>query len=167
MQNHRLLVALLTLLALAAACSDSDTVAAGTSTTAVDTTTATISGSSDEQALEAALQRWAATDTASYSIVYQHNCFCPMEEIAVVVVDGKVVSAKGEAGVEPQFARQPMTVDDMFDEIRTAIDGGAAAIDVSYDPDLGYPTNYWIDEALNIADEEHGITVFELTPAAG
>ena len=132
------------------------------------TTTSTANGDSGggagpvEDQLEAARQRWDDAGISDYTMVYQPVCFCPEQHFTVTVEDDVVVSSSIDGA---GMGIPTLTVDDLFDEIQSAIDDGAAHIDVTYDDDLGYPVSHWVDESENIADEEHGVTVESLTPA--
>ena len=53
----------------------------------------------------------------------------------------------------------------MFGEIEKALDDGAFSVDATYDPELGYPTEYFIDVEELMADEEFGVVVLQLSPS--
>ena len=54
-------------------------------------------------------------------------------------------------------------MDELFDLLSDAITRRAVQIDVKYHPQLGYPTEFYIDYSTNISDEEFGYHVDGLT----
>ena len=54
---------------------------------------------------------------------------------------------------------QLFTIEDLFDRIQEAIDSHAALLRVTYNRDLGYPENIYIDQIENAVDEEVTYTV--------
>jgi len=113
--------------------------------------------------LDSAEARWAASGITSYQMTYREACFCPEIIVQVTVVDGAVVETASLGDFDPGGPGR--TVEDLFDEIRSAFASGAVSVVATYDLDLGYPTEYFVDYAANIADEEFGITVQSLDPA--
>jgi hypothetical protein len=62
----------------------------------------------------------------------------------------------------PETARPSFpNVDGLFDILREAYGEDAHDILVSYDPNLGYPTDFSIDYEEQVADEELGMRVTE------
>ena len=57
-----------------------------------------------------------------------------------------------------------MTVDELFGFIEDGFDQNAAQVRVSYDPELGYPVEAWIDYRLNTIDEERGFVITSFSP---
>jgi hypothetical protein len=119
--------------------------------------------------LEQARTRWAERGPSSYSITVARSCFCAIESIQPVIVtvaDGLIVSRiylSSLDTVPAEIAAAYPDVPQLFDIIDAAIDQGAAHVDVTYDPDFGYPTHVFIDQAANTADDE---IVYELTNLA-
>ena len=112
--------------------------------------------------LEAARERWDVGRPESYAITYRIDCFCPPDQRITVVVDATdIVAFESDA----ELSLPQLTVDDMFDVIQEALEGPVASVFTEYEPTLGYPTTYFIDESEMIADEEQGVTVeiFEVT----
>ena len=52
-----------------------------------------------------------------------------------------------------------VTIDDLFDTIQEGIDRPAAAVDVSYDPVFGFPTDANVNYDFRRTDEEYRFTV--------
>jgi hypothetical protein len=80
-------------------------------------------------------------------------------ESATYVDDGQPVAAS----VLPTY----QTIDELFEMIADAVARKAVTVDVTYDPDLHYPTHGYIDISEMIADEEQGFTASDLEPLAG
>jgi Family of unknown function (DUF6174) len=117
--------------------------------------------------LEANRARWRELQVDDYEFEFQQFCFCPedaIREVAVVVQDGEIASLRytddGATADESLF--QLATVEALFDEIATALLQGAELVQVTYDPDSGYPTAVEIDNSSTIADEERQFTITRL-----
>lgn len=135
------------------------------------------SGCSDptgpERELEANRELWEAVGPASYVFDYHVVCYCPPEitrAVMIEVEDDAVVAANyvdtGEP-VDPFVPEEFPTVDDLFDEIESALAGDPYSLEAVYDPELGYPTQVFIDFEENIADEEWGFVVSRLVSGPG
>ena len=166
MRRTTTLLAVLLALAVAglAACGDDEAdVATGSTATSTPPTSTPPDPATPEGELAAAEQRWADTRIVDYAMAYDVVCFCPQISVSVQVGGGEVVDtivdAPGFQGDPSQLVDEPLTVEDMFAELRAAYEGGAASVQVTYDPDTGRPLDYFIDEDEMIADEEHGVTV--------
>lgn len=57
-----------------------------------------------------------------------------------------------------------MTVEDLFEVAQDAIET-ADHVDISYDPDLGYPTTVSVDQILEAVDDEFTWTIESFTAA--
>lgn len=115
------------------------------------------------RALDAARALWTARGATNYDLRLSWLCFCPVDVVAertLEVRNDTITSGAipGETGILSQ-----QRIPDLFDLIEDAIDQRAASINVNYHPTLGYPLDANIDYSLNIADEELGFTVHELT----
>jgi hypothetical protein len=115
--------------------------------------------------LERAEARWDRFEPESYVYAVQRICFCLVEEtgpVRVRVEDGVAVEwtyvVTGDPLPEAARPRFP-TVDGLFDILREAYAEDAYDVHVSYDPDLGYPTEFSIDYEEQVADEELGMRV--------
>jgi hypothetical protein len=111
--------------------------------------------------------RWERFGPESYVYAVRRICYCLVEEtgpVRIRVEDGVAVewtyvdtgNPLPEAA-RPRFPR----VDGLFDILREAYGEDAHDILVSYDPDLGYPTDFSIDYEEQVADEELGMRVTE------
>ena len=135
------------------------------------------SGCSDltglERELEANRELWESEGPAAYVFDYGVVCYCPpqINRAVTITVDGEgVVSATYVDSGEPVDPFDPEdfpTVDDLFDEIESALAQDPYSLRAEYDAQLGYPTNVFIDFEENIADEEWGFVVSRFVSAPG
>ena len=113
----------------------------------------------DAQALRSELARneakWSALQVDSYRYSFRRVCDCTPEATAAVEIEVRdevvyrVRLLSTGADLAPGSGNWP-TVDDLFDEIRLALDEGATGIQVRYDPVYGYPLEIaiqWTGEA--------------------
>ena len=107
---------------------------------------------------------WEASRAGDYSFVLTPICFCPqdlLDPVRISVLGGVVASvAYAESGKAPDhdgYGRY-VTIDDLFDTIQEAIDRKAAQVAVTYDPEIGYPTDTKLDYDARMADEEYRFT---------
>ncbi len=122
-------------------------------------------------ALSAARARWSTAGLRDYEFEFQRLCFCGpdfVRPLHLVVVDGSVSSATyldtGEPAMGPLDSFP--TIEDLFDEIRAALDQGADSVVASYDRDSGYPTRVEIDFIEQAIDDEMTFVVSALIPLA-
>lgn len=123
------------------------------------------SGEQLEAELAAARGRWATLDIDSYTM--EQSIVAQLVEyvgpFTVTVTDGLVAEvayapAAPSAGGTPPADVGVATVEEIFDAIDAAI-GTADEVRVTYDAETGVPTEVWIDESYDLADEERGYTV--------
>ena len=156
-------VALVTVCFLAlAACSDDD-VSVGTEGTTTTTPAPTIpTGGSEQERLDAARARWEAIGIDDYTWSYRRTCFCPPLAVTVVVEDGVAISHELEAdaagGPTTTEEVEILTMDDLFDEVQSAIDT-ADKLTAAYDDETGRVTTLDVDQITNAVDDEYGFTV--------
>lgn len=114
--------------------------------------------------------RWTAQHIEDYQLTLSRYCFCAPEGAGLVVLtvlDGQPVEwlyfLSGDA---VDAAWQPVfpTVDGVFDFLADAIDRGADAIEVTFDPVLGLPTSLRVDYRAGLAHEEIGYELEKLVP---
>ena len=111
---------------------------------------------------------WEALGISDYAFTFTRSCFCPVDLFrpAEVVVRGGLIESVTyiddgqpvDEGILPSY----QTIDELFEMIADAIEQGAVTLDVTYDPDLHYPTSAYIDISEQIADEEQGFAASEL-----
>ena len=121
--------------------------------------------------LQAHRTRWDSLGPDSYVYAVERLCFCGVEyrgPVRVRVEDGvaveRVYVGSGLA-VPPTIAGEFPPVDGLFELLASAIDSDAYLVEVTYDPVLGVPLDFWIDFDERVADEELGMQVTEaVTP---
>jgi hypothetical protein len=116
--------------------------------------------------LERAEAKWSRYGPESYAYGVARSCFCPVEAIGPVwvsVVGTTVTRTYVDSGdpVPASLAHLFPTVEELFDILREAYAADADEIRVTYEQDLGYPAELWIDYDRTTADEELGMTVTE------
>jgi len=132
---------------------------------------------------EANLKKWQARKLQNYTFTLQRSCFCLPEyttPMTITVNNGKIVSAVTESlmvemkddGSETtpkmvDVSDRAMTVDQLFNEIKQAIENNAASVNVRYDARWGYPRSIYIDLDRRMADEEIALTSTALKPISG
>ena len=116
--------------------------------------------------LESARERWERVGPSAYRTTQTHLCFCGIELRGPVTIR---VTAAGTTrtyvsdgrSVPADRVRFFPTVEELFDEIESALDEGADQVRATYDPTTGAPLDVFIDYSERMADEEQGWT---LTP---
>jgi hypothetical protein len=105
-------------------------------------------------------ERWVDHNIANYRYTLQTHCLCPPEYGQLVVIEVRdnrmvsITSALDSSSVDNQGFDHIDTIEKLFNIIQDAIDNDAYNIEVSYDPDFGYPRQVSIDYEEKIADEE-------------
>ena len=90
---------------------------------------------------------WEARGADDYAYWYYRACAnCEGNLPARVTVKNGVARSEVRGSAS--------TIDGWFGVIQGAIDKGAARVDVTYDPQLGYPAKVFIDYDADVADEE-------------
>lgn len=105
-------------------------------------------------ALDAARERWAATNWTAYRFTFTPSCYCPQDDVTVAVIGGRPVGTDAAGHV--------WSVEQWFGEIDAAI-GKAADVRVAYG-ETGAPSSLYIDVDEMIADEEFGYELVDLEP---
>ena len=119
-----------------------------------------------EDDLDDARELWAEQAPASYTFVFRRSCFCASEFIRPVriIVDGdtvvSAVFADDGTPIETPLSEVP-TIPDLFDEIQSAIDGGADEIALTFDEAYGHPVTVSIDFLAQAIDDEMYFEVSE------
>jgi major membrane immunogen (membrane-anchored lipoprotein) len=136
------------------------------SPTAVDPTpTSTAPGS---PTAEPTVGTYPSYEPEDYTYTLHVACFCAGTEsgIRITVEDGEVTEAvyaddgRGvEAGDEVD-GHWRLTINDVID---AANNTKAAQVDVHWPADQGYPSKVYVDVSTNIADEEVGYSVSDVT----
>lgn len=110
-------------------------------------------------------ERWDARQPARYEFFLERGaCECPAEwttPLKVEVHDRQIRSVTNLLDgreVSATEHRAP-SIDDLFDQIQSALDRGAHSVEVTYDPRLGHPTSVLIDEDPQMVDDQLSLTI--------
>lgn len=131
--------------------------------------------STPQQQLDANRQKWDSLGISDYSFTLQRSCFCTPDStrpINIQVRGGSVTSARyadtGELIPDDRQTNKQsiynMNADGVFNLVQQGIKSGAAQVDAKYDPKYGLPTSIYIDQNLQMADEEVGYTISNFQP---
>jgi hypothetical protein len=117
---------------------------------------------------------WKDQGLKNYDFTLERQCFCPEDwrgPVNIQVRNGVTVSvtyvSDSTAVTEGKFDNSN-TIDKLFTMLKNAYAGKgdfekkADTINVEYNAQMGYPTNFYIDVSQTIADEEQGYTVTNL-----
>ncbi len=119
-------------------------------------------------------QKWQGAKITHYRYNLFVGCFCVFNEnmpLVVEVKDGSLVSMKYQNGKEVEESNRDLfekyaTIDRIFSELETNINGKADEFTVTYDPTYGFPTKVNVDFIKKAMDDELALTVsnFEKLP---
>lgn len=108
--------------------------------------------------------KWEALAIDSYSYTFEISCFCIREFTqpkAVQVVNGELKMVNGLPYNKDEHSGI-LTIDQLFNVIEKAQKDNVHTLEVTYDPEKGYPATVYIDWEAMIADEEMGYYVSDL-----
>ncbi|AOY82837.1 DUF6174 domain-containing protein [Moorena producens JHB] len=123
---------------------------------------------SPEQLLEQNQERWETQKLDNYRYRLQVSCYCIGEVTNPVVVEIRngettsIVAADSGKPVNRKFFNTYDSVLKLFDVVQKAIDKDYYKLDVTYDANLGYPTQIDMDFREQIADDERTLTIGNL-----
>lgn len=115
------------------------------------------------------LEKWQKADITSYRFSVFVGCFCAFVEnmpLTIEVRDGEVASMTKADGSpvslddpDYEYFTRYATIDRLFAELKTALDGAAEEVTVTYDSVHGYPAQVYIDFIKLAADDELSLEV--------
>ncbi len=114
-------------------------------------------------------QLWSKYKHNNYQYTLNRQCFCPIEytrAVRIDVRDNQVTQAKfidDNQPVSNNLFKDLETIDDWFLLISSAIDRRADHISLQFDEEYGYPQLIDIDMRLLRSDDEHVISISNLT----
>lgn len=121
-------------------------------------------------ALEFRRAQWHVAGPEQYEFYFRISCFCAdtyTEPFVISVADNRIVGVtrerNGEVLPTETFARY-RTVEALFDLIQKEIGQLPASLSVTYDPELGYPVEIYVDPHIRIVDDEVSYSIFWLRP---
>jgi hypothetical protein len=108
--------------------------------------------------------QWEAAGVSDYTWRIYVGCFCEPSTSTIRVVDGKPVDFRVEgepASIELDQKNGiiPLTMEDLFAVLDEAYAKHAEVVQVTYDQDLGYPTDISIDPNYGCQNPEDGCGV--------
>jgi hypothetical protein len=121
----------------------------------------------EESALRRAELRWSRSAVQDYQVVVQNLCFCGyIRPVRITVRFGAVVSrVDAETGEPvPAYGHNVRDIAGLFDLIREAMAQDAYRLDVTYDPEYGFPTLIDIDYIQHAVDDELRVKTSEFQP---
>ena len=110
-----------------------------------------------QQGLNTQRQQWRLLEADEYVFRFERICFCPLEFVSpglVHVVDGDIESVRHAVTDEVLDSMFFLTVNELFDQVQSAIDSHADEMLVEYDGPLGHPTSIDIDFIELAIDDE-------------
>lgn len=119
--------------------------------------------------LDSNRKKWDSEMASNYQFNFQWSCYCTMDFIAEVNITVRENRIQGATFVESDVPipldaaiERYKVMDGLFDLLQSAIGENAHTIAAKYHPELGYPTEVWIDYEQNSVDEELGFSIHNL-----
>jgi len=119
-------------------------------------------------------QKWQDSGISHYRFNLFVGCFCVFSQdmpLAIEVQDGVIVSLEYKDGrvvddINAELFERYATIDRIFSELETDMNGAADEVVVTYDPTYGFPTQANIDFVKDAIDDELALTIsnFEELP---
>ncbi len=122
------------------------------------------------ESLEAARQLWQEKGVANYTVTAQMSCYCSpdlVQPIRLEVRQGDVVAATGlEQPLQnlTSGGKQRLTVEGLFRFIEQAAAKENHQLEVSYDPEFGFPASVNYGGHPRIADDERKFRLTNFVP---
>ncbi len=127
-------------------------------------TPTTVAVDTPQAQLDNAKAKWTQQRLSNYVMTQQKWCFCPREytrPMQYTVKNGAVdmtAIVYDDTKEKVTIKVTPMTVDEAFAMIQKAITNKVDKLTVSYDEKMGYPKKVFIDQSIQMADEERSYT---------
>ena len=116
--------------------------------------------------LERAALRWERRGPEDYVFIYHQVCEClPPPTVVLTVEDGDVIGAAALPGETPPLQPDPrayLSIEELFERLRSNAAADPVRFKVVFDRELGYPVSADVDVSAEIADDEYTFTVREL-----
>ena len=120
--------------------------------------------------LALARARWDARGPSAYEMTLFRGCECLPEWSGPVVllvrdgaVESRVYTRTGEP-VDSGYAHLFPRVEGLFDYISNAAEQGAAKVEVTYHPSLGFPLSIYVDRHPRYVDDEINYVLSDFQP---
>jgi hypothetical protein len=119
------------------------------------------------QRLANARELWIGRASDDYEFTYDVVCFCrAMLAMRITVVDGAVASVRpvgSEEALPASANSQYRTIVELFGVVADGLERRPHRTNARYDPVLGFPADVFFDFERDIADEEWGFLVRDVT----
>ena len=119
-------------------------------------------------------EKWQDAGISHYRYNLAISCFCVFTQdmpLIIEVQDGKVVSMEyqNRNEIDPsllELFEKYATIDRIFAELESDLNGAADEVTVKYDPTYGFPTEVTMDVEKQVTDDELYLTLsnFEKLP---
>lgn len=115
--------------------------------------------STDRAVFEDLYRRWQASGVADYTFAYEVMCFCLERGPFTVTVEGGAIQQ-----IEPEAPDyRHLTLDSLYARVADAYAQDAALVRFQYAPAQNLLAGFWIDYSEQMADEEFGARVHQVT----
>ena len=113
----------------------------------------------DELSLNQA--KWHLKKIVNYEFTLRIGCFCPDERIGphVIKVSGGKIISVNNLPYDITKTGSLMTIDELFEYIKTSHDRNPYIENIEYDSSLGYPHHVYFDFVKEMVDEEIGFQI--------
>lgn len=120
------------------------------------------------RALDAAQRRFSSRAPRDYQVDFQRSCFC-LERLPVrlSVRAGRIVGVvRRDTGASVPAGQWDsyLSVEQLFRYLNESARGGAWEVRVTFDPELGFPREAFVDEQRLAVDEEQWFQLGNLAP---
>jgi hypothetical protein len=118
-------------------------------------------------------RKWSSKGIKNYQYTFNWSCYCTPDYTKPVIIsvrEGAIDNVKyadSSVAIDQSNYERYKTVEGLFEMIQNAIKQKAYKIEVTYDPESGYPSSAFIDYSAGIADEEKGFTAKHLNVFEG
>lgn len=113
--------------------------------------------------------KWQQAGVRDYRFSLAIGCFCPFGDkmpLQIEVRSGEVTSMTYSDGTpvpesDPnyEFFARYATIDRLFAELESELNGGSDEVTVTYDPTHGFPAEVYLDVIKEAIDDELSLTV--------
>jgi hypothetical protein len=107
--------------------------------------------------------KWQSRNVASYDFVYHASAMAGPCELLVHVRDNQVESASERQPCGWLDEDDALTIDDVFAALREEF-RESDEVNVTYDPEYGFPTSVEVDRIRNAIDDEWSFGVSDFVP---
>lgn len=113
---------------------------------------------------------WESLAIDDYRYTFRRSCFCipdAVRPVIVQVIDGEtesIVDADTMEPVDNTFFDDWRTIDLIFDRLQSTLESATGTVQVTYDPDFGFPATVSADPIRGAIDDEFAtfVTEFEV-----